>query len=458
MKKANATNEENIVVENITAENMVKEEKSAPKAKMPKKKKGKAKWIVLGIVGVIVIGLGVLIASALSAVPVVGVTKASIGDVESYLSVTGMVSSGEQTTYFVPASAKVVAVNFSVGDIVKKGDPIIVFDQADLDSALKQASLNLRNAQLQAADLQNTINTDKQDLADVLEEIRVLENRIDMHQNDHEYDAKTAQWEATLEGKYAKRDQLEKTSVTPQQIEQANIGVSLASLTYQDTLKMVNDGKGGIIAGYDGVLTTINLVEGGTAQPGQVAAVLESLDDVKVKFTVGKYDVARLKLGQPAIVTFGDTKLQGEVTHIAAAAQTTAEGTVLAAEVTVDDPNHILKLGLETDIEILTAKEASVLVVPVEAVKVDKDGNYVYTVELMPNTKDMYQPVKTYVNVGASSDTEIIITEGLSEGAMVIRMPPKTIDSMRVVRILEGDVFSGAAFQNGGGMFATTAG
>ena len=57
-------------------------------------------------------------------------------------------------------------------------------------------------------------------------------------------------------------------------------------------------------------------------------------------------------------------------------------------EITVEDPDGVLKLGMDADADILTAQAEGAVAVPVEAVKTDKDGDYVYTVAPSANAEE----------------------------------------------------------------------
>ena len=52
------------------------------------------------------------------------------------------------------------------------------------------------------------------------------------------------------------------------------------------------------------------------------------------------------------------------------------------------------------------------------------------TAELTDPEKQIYQPVKTYITLGNSSDQYIEVTGGLTEGQLVIDNPPTNIDSI----------------------------
>ena len=91
-----------------------------------------------------------------------------------------------------------------------------------------------------------------------------------------------------------------------------------------------------------------------------------------------------------------------------------AAGTAsVGAEIRIDNPDEFIYLGIEAKVLIDTKEASKVLLLPVECVNADQEGEFVYTVE---NGVVVRKDVVT----GISSNTYIEIREGLSEGEEVI--------------------------------------
>lgn len=86
---------------------------------------------------------------------------------------------------------------------------------------------------------------------------------------------------------------------------------------------------------------------------------------------------------------------------------------MVGARVHINNPDENIYLGIEAKLKILTASEQNVLLVPVEAVNVDNDGNFCYTIE-----DGILQ--KKYVQAGISSEEYIQILDGLSDGEEIV--------------------------------------
>ena len=439
--------------------------------KRPRKKLKLKKWLFLGL---LVLGAGFAVYSAVQASgqkPTVQYEEAAIQDIDSTLSVSGTITPNETRSYFVPGSVKVATVNFKQGDAVKKGDVIATFDLHDLELALKKAELTMENAQLQYDDTMSDLDNSSQELYDINKEIRRLEARETTYKlaydyfdrsptHDEEIDkiiraydhgegsgAMYDAWQAIAEelaGKMAARSALRSADLSDNNQKVLENNLALQKLEYEETARMVRESQGGIVADFDGIITEMNLTEGATVSTGMDAVRLASTEGILLRFSVGKYDVDRMALGQTAEVTFGTKKLTGAVTRMDGAATVETSGnttnTVLKGEITIEDPEGVLKLGMDANAEILTAQSFGAVAVPVEAVKVDRDGEYVWTVtpatEEKAAAEGLWELHKVYVKTGLFDDVSIEVLEGLSAGARICPSLPQELPEGSLVNAL----------------------
>lgn len=181
-----------------------------------------------------------------------------------------------------------------------------------------------------------------------------------------------------------------------------------------DSLESLEKAEGGVTAEFNGVVTEINAVEGGSVAAGEKLLKLESTEEVMVKISVTKYDLDKIAVGQEAKVTIASKEYQGRVSKINKMAETNNSGAaVVGTEIEITNPDSDVILGVEAKVIISTAREENAVLIPVTAVNVDMNGDFVYVVE---NGILVKKPVVT----GISSDTMIQVTEGLSEGEQVV--------------------------------------
>ena len=430
-----------------------------PVPKKPRKKRKLGRWIVLGVFTALAAFLVYSFMKAAGAKPLVTYDQAVARDIDATLSVSGTISPSDTRSYFVPGSVKVAQVNFKQGDRVKKGDVIATFDLSDLQRALKKAELTLENAQLQYDDTMEDLDNSTQELYDINKEIRRLEARETTYKlaydyfdryptHDAEIDAIIAAhdhgegsremydaWQDIvneLAGKIANRAALRGADMSDNNQKVLQNNLELQKLEYEEAAKLVNESKGGIVAEFDGIITRMNLTEGAAVSTGMDAVEVASTEGILLRFSVGKYDVDRVELGQTAEVTFGTKELTGAVTRLDGAATTETNNnttsTVLKGDLTIEDPKGLLKLGMDANAKILTARATGAVSVPVEAVKVDREGDYVWTITPCTEEKaaqaGLWELHKRYVKTGIFDDVYIQILEGLELGEKVCATLP----------------------------------
>ena len=197
-----------------------------------------------------------------------------------------------------------------------------------------------------------------------------------------------------------------------EELEAQNQTREIKAVQSLEDIEAANDG---LLAEFDGVVTEVNAVEGSSMTVGAQLLKLESTEDVMVRITVTKYDLDKIAVGQTAVITIGGKQYQGQVSKINKMAEHNASGAaVVGTEIKITNPDSDVILGVEAQTVISTAQVTDAVIVPVGAVNVDIEGEFVYVVD--ENSILVKRPVIT----GISSDTMIQIQEGLSGGEQVV--------------------------------------
>ena len=186
---------------------------------------------------------------------------------------------------------------------------------------------------------------------------------------------------------------------TEEEEEQMKITNNLSEMDSKTAKELVKEGKEGIQAEFNGVVTDTKVVEGSAAAQGQEMFTVQNLDDVSVNLSVSKYDYDKLAQGQKAEITLGDSAYKGTVARISRVATPNEKGAAtISVRVDIDNPDDNIFLGVDAK-AVIHAKEAKdVVTVPVEAVNIGKDGSFCYVVEDGVITRKN-------VTTGISSDT-----------------------------------------------------
>ena len=181
-----------------------------------------------------------------------------------------------------------------------------------------------------------------------------------------------------------------------------------------DSLENLTAVENGITAEFNGVVTEMNAVEGGTVTAGSQLLKLESTENVMVKISVTKYDLDKIAVGQKAKVTIASKEYDGEVSKINKMAETNNSGAaVVGTEIRINNPDSDVILGVEAKVIISTDHADNAVLIPVTSVNVDMEGEFVYVVENGILTKKR-------IVTGISSDTMVQVVEGLSEGEQIV--------------------------------------
>ncbi|MBR6391469.1 MAG: efflux RND transporter periplasmic adaptor subunit [Lachnospiraceae bacterium] len=197
---------------------------------------------------------------------------------------------------------------------------------------------------------------------------------------------------------------------------------SLSALDTQATIADVEEASSGISAEFNGVVTELNVHPGETVAKGAKLITIASTDEVQIDMQISKGDIGRIKEGQSVDITIAGNSYTGKVSHISGTATKNANGVpMVAAIVTIDDPDDTIILGTEAALKIHTDKAENVPVVPYEFIGADTDGDYVYTIG------EDSRAVRVDVTIGLSTGTMAQITEGLAAGDVMITEDPEMI-------------------------------
>ena len=204
------------------------------------------------------------------------------------------------------------------------------------------------------------------------------------------------------------------TSLTKEEKEKMRVTNNLTELDAKSAKELVEEGKKGIEADFNGVISKTAVQQGATVTQGMELFTLQSTDKVSVDINVSKYDYAKVKEGQTADITIGDKKYTGKVIKISHLATTNEKGsTLITATVSIDDPDEDIFLGVDAKVKIHAASAKNVVTLPVEVVNIGKEGSFCYVIEDGLVTK-------RNITTGISSEDYVEITDGIKEGEEVI--------------------------------------
>jgi len=193
----------------------------------------------------------------------------------------------------------------------------------------------------------------------------------------------------------------------------AEAGVEQARLVLEGAEEAL--AKATINAPFDGIVTGTYVTEGEFAT-GNVATLASS--DLEVVLSVDEIDVGALSPGQPVIITletWPNVEIDGLVASIAPAAGNNGSGIVTyAVQITLDETDLPILIGMTANARLITAEQKNVLLVPNAAITADREAG-TFTVNLV--TGESERPGNLRGNMPSAPVTEKVeVVIGLKDG------------------------------------------
>ena len=213
--------------------------------------------------------------------------------------------------------------------------------------------------------------------------------------------------------------------------EKLKVTDNLSELDAKSAEELVKEGKKGITAEFNGIISKADIKQGAAVTQGMELFTIENADKASVDVTLSKYDYNTVKEGQSVEITLGDNTYQGTVTKMSHIAVQNEKGTpVISATVSIDNPDEDIFLGVDAKVKIYAASAKNVVTLPVEVVNIGKEGSFCYVIEDGLVTK-------RNITTGISSEDYVEITDGIKEGEEVIADLGDYTEGMEVQAVRE---------------------
>lgn len=173
--------------------------------------------------------------------------------------------------------------------------------------------------------------------------------------------------------------------------------------------------------------------DGSAVSPGSAPFTVVDLGGSTFVAEVDEADIDRVKVNMSADVTldsFAGETFKGKVTHLSPAAQPTATGgTIFPVDLTLTTTGKSILIGMKGDATIKVSSIPKALTIPLEALFNENGTNFVYKVI------DGSRLQKTTITIGAQTDTDVEVLEGLQAGDEVALASPTTYTDGMTVRV-----------------------
>lgn len=442
--------------------------------------KNKKTFIIISVIVVIavIITAARVLTAAKGNIKDVDIATAAKTDLVQSIAVTGNIEANNKEDIMLSNAQKVTAVLTTEGQQVQAGTIIAKVDTTDYKYQLQKAQNNYDvtklNLDMAKRNLNNLVNikseSSKKNMENAVQQAQINLDTIKSNLND----AKTRmeqnqvlfnsgvissqEYDASVKNVADLKNQVKLGEI---QLENAKRNLSDYSVDNQSQVDQQNNQVQQLAKQLEGAKADIENIQS-KLDTSEIKANIDSkiiklgikpdqyptqtnnvitiydLSKYKVSVSVSQYDAVQINKGQRAIIKIKglDKAYEGTVSSIGEAAEITYSGANKEAKVTVEvvisNPDDKIKVGYESDVEIMLEETRGAIAVSYEAVQKDAEGNsYIYV------AKDG-KAEKRLIKTGTETEFDIQVTEGLQENESYIKNPPAAIKEGDKVRAAGG--------------------
>ena len=356
--------------------------KLKPKNIHIKKFKIKKKFIVLGVIVLIIIGFVAKTFLIPKDIIISNYTTLAKSQIVNSIDATGTVESEKVTNIYSKVEGNIKQVNVKVGDKVKAGDVLAVIDSEKLERQIKEETESIEQDD-QSSDL------------DLQSKKRVYENTLYKEQNDMNSEVNTAK--STLNEK--------------------KVALEEAQSNYEYNKELFNYGE----------------VSDGTL------VVIENLDDVYIEVPIKEVDILDVKAGQRVEIRTDamedEAFVDGEVASVTDTAEkeistsesnsgsnSSSTSSAFKAKIKLKNPDNKIKIGMNARTKIVVEESNNIYTVPFDCIVDGENGQSIYILE--QTDKDKYIVKEIPVITGMESDVNIEISgDKIKDNLIVVNDP-----------------------------------
>jgi HlyD family secretion protein len=379
------------------------------------KKKKRIVWIII-IVVIVVVLAGINLRGDKETATMVQADLALLDNISEIVTASGRVQPQTKVDITSEVSAEIVAIFVKEGDVVERGQPLLLLDTVQYQSDVAQAQYSLDEI-MARADAAKT---------------QYAKDSIENERQARLFSQKLTSEQSFLDAKFAVENSDANFRAMKAQVQTQRARLEKA----QDNLA-----KTRISAPMDGVVSYLSAEVGEIAQAqtsftqGKTLMTIADLSVFEVEVDVDETEIDKLQLGQKADIrvdAFRDTSFAGSVVEIGNSAVITGEGTEsyssnFKVKVRFDQPEISVRPGMSATVDITTAQKDDALVVPYSAV---------VTREFDPDKLNKKDTVETAEKTSAASN-EAVAAESSDQAIAekdTVRDYRKKDDAAKVVK------------------------
>ncbi len=325
--------------------------------------------------------------------------KVQKGDIVEKALAIGRIEPKQEIAVKSKISGILNIVFVEVGDVVKKGQPLLEIKPDPTPLEFAEAKRNVEIAGVSLEKAENEYGRMKKLLQDNL----VSEQEYDSAENEY----KQLQLRLNIAQERLALIEEGRTKIADLQVD------TVIKSPVEGTVleRRVNEG--------DPVVPLTSY------QAGTELLILADMESLIFKGTVDEIDVGKLEVGMTAELKIGaipDEKIFGELTKISPKAKQQENATLFDVEIEITQRGEkMIRAGYSANADLVINKAENALFIPERLVEFNQDRTYVE----VKNVKG--EIIKKEVKIGLSDGINVEIQDGLEEGEEVVERPPKEI-------------------------------
>ena len=357
-------------------------------------------------------------------------SKVKLGNIKNTIEETGTVFSKRVNTFYSDMSQRVEILNVSVGDKVKKGDIILMYEN-NYDLEIERA-----NKQIEAitASYNETVKgADFQEISNMKLSINTIENNLSFSKSYFEKIKALYENNAVSQVEYEEAEN--NVTALDNQLQEAKNNYNLlikgvssnVKRQYEAQVEEVmiqikilekNIEQSSIKAEFDGVITELNVHQGSMTQPGVVVVELQDEKSLGIYVEVLAEEADKTVNGMPFIIKNSNKEVKELIINrIYPKAQSKVsdlgvEQKRVRIEADLDNSDSY-KIGSEMDVVIVLEEKNDVLIV-------DKDAVYEKSQKQFVTVIEGDEEIEKEITTGLEDDENTEVISGLSENEVVL--------------------------------------
>jgi macrolide-specific efflux system membrane fusion protein len=180
-----------------------------------------------------------------------------------------------------------------------------------------------------------------------------------------------------------------------------------------------------LIAPIDGEVIVRAVEPGQTVTSADAIVVLS--DRLIVKAKVDETDIGRVKVNQAAIISldaYPQIEVGAKVDHISYESEIVNNVTIYEVDILPERVPEVFRSGMSANVEIIEKSKENTLIIPLTAVKEDKEGSFVFISQGKGK-----KPVMRRVELGISDEENVEVASGVSGEEKILIITQKYLPS-----------------------------